>query len=325
MKTAEILDKITELRALVVGDLWLDRWCRYDPALAEPDETGRPRVVVTWSESSAGGAAAAASHLVALGAKQVGVIGALGDDGNGIDLERALRRRNIWPDLLIRSATSPTRVRTHFLNAMSGIEELPRIDLVDVEEVSASLEADLLDRLAKAWDDYDLMLVCDQPEAGTAGILSPAVRERLTELSLGAPAKVVWVESRRRPETFRGTIVSCRAEDADAACERLFGEVDYEQLRWKMRTGLFVVTKADLGALLVRPMAVRWVRSPDLEPPSVVADSFSAAGAIALAAGSSMEEAAAFANIVASVTARKETGGTASPGEVLQAELAFSR
>ena len=35
MTAAEILDGIAKLRVLVVGDVCLDRWCRYDPALAE--------------------------------------------------------------------------------------------------------------------------------------------------------------------------------------------------------------------------------------------------------------------------------------------------
>ena len=41
MTPADILGRITRLRALVVGDICLDRWCTYDPALGEPSrETG---------------------------------------------------------------------------------------------------------------------------------------------------------------------------------------------------------------------------------------------------------------------------------------------
>ncbi len=36
MTVAEILENIKKLRALVVGDICLDRWCIYDPATAEP-------------------------------------------------------------------------------------------------------------------------------------------------------------------------------------------------------------------------------------------------------------------------------------------------
>ena len=45
MTTAEILAEFPKLRVLVVGDVCLDRWCRYDPALAlESRETGIPRI-----------------------------------------------------------------------------------------------------------------------------------------------------------------------------------------------------------------------------------------------------------------------------------------
>jgi len=44
MTTAEILAGFGRLRALVVGDIALDRWSRYDRALADPSrETGIPR------------------------------------------------------------------------------------------------------------------------------------------------------------------------------------------------------------------------------------------------------------------------------------------
>ena len=59
------------LRALVVGDVCLDRWCRYDPALAEPSrETGIPRIGVVATEVTPGAAGTVANNLAALGAGQ---------------------------------------------------------------------------------------------------------------------------------------------------------------------------------------------------------------------------------------------------------------
>ena len=47
MTTAGILAGFPRLRALVVGDVCLDRWCRYEPALGERSlETGIPRIAV---------------------------------------------------------------------------------------------------------------------------------------------------------------------------------------------------------------------------------------------------------------------------------------
>lgn len=329
MNTSEILEKISSLRALVIGDLRLDRWCRYDSAIATASGgSAQVPVTVTSCESSPGAGAMAAGHLVALRAKQVSVLGVIGDDGYALELERALRRSNIWPDLVVRSATFPTGAQTRFINDRTEQEDLPCIDYINVSDIPRQAEDELLERMTMAWNDFDVVLVSDHGHSGRPGILTEAIRGRLSELAVGTPAKVVWVDSRGRPELFRNVIVSCRSTDADAACERLFGEVNYEQLRYRMRTGLFIVTKPDIGALLVRPMALRWVRSEETaQPPEgpAAADSFAAAGAAALAVGASLEEAAGFANLVLSITSRNQGRGSASPSDVLDAAAALGK
>ena len=85
MKTSEILSRFRSLRTLVVGDICLDRWCAYDPDLAEPSrETGLPRVAVLSTETTAGAGGTVANNLSALGAGRVAVLGAIGKDGFGL-------------------------------------------------------------------------------------------------------------------------------------------------------------------------------------------------------------------------------------------------
>src|SRR5512138_3221981 len=98
MNVPEILDQITNTSALVVGDICLDRWCRYDPATSEPSrETGIPRIGVVRTAVTPGAAGTIASNLTALLAKQVAVLGVIGEDGFGFELERALISREIAP------------------------------------------------------------------------------------------------------------------------------------------------------------------------------------------------------------------------------------
>ena len=67
MTTAEILAGFPKLSALVVGDICLDRWCTYDPALADASrETGIPRIGVIATEVTPGAAGTIASNLAAL-------------------------------------------------------------------------------------------------------------------------------------------------------------------------------------------------------------------------------------------------------------------
>src|SRR3954453_20521399 len=100
MTTAEILAEFRKLRVLVVGDVCLDRWCRYDPALADPSrETGIPRIAVTATEVTPGAAGTIANNLAALGAGEVAVLGIVGDDGFGFELRGALAARGIGHEL----------------------------------------------------------------------------------------------------------------------------------------------------------------------------------------------------------------------------------
>src|SRR5437016_13145933 len=102
MTTSEILAQFPKLCVLVVGDVCLDRWCTYDPALADPSrETGIPRVAVTGTEVTPGAAGTIANNLAALGAGRVDVLGMVGDDGFGYELRRALETRGISPALLV--------------------------------------------------------------------------------------------------------------------------------------------------------------------------------------------------------------------------------
>ena len=98
MTTAEILDGFKKLKALVVGDICLDRWCTYDPATSEPSrETGIPRLGITSTEVTPGAGGTVANNLAALGAGKVAVLGIRGDDGFGFELVRALNERESPP------------------------------------------------------------------------------------------------------------------------------------------------------------------------------------------------------------------------------------
>src|SRR5579863_1564172 len=109
MDAARILAGFPKLRALVVGDVCLDRWCRYDPALTLPSkETGIPRIAVTAVEVSPGGAGAVANNLAALRAGRVAVLGVMGCDGHAEELAGALRERYIATEFLIASSLVAT-------------------------------------------------------------------------------------------------------------------------------------------------------------------------------------------------------------------------
>src|SRR5437764_15146267 len=104
MSSEEILARMRALRILIVGDICLDRWCRYSPAHSEASrETGIHRVAVVHTDVTAGAAGTIANNLAALGAGSVSILGAIGDDGFGFELSHALAARGIASDAVIRT------------------------------------------------------------------------------------------------------------------------------------------------------------------------------------------------------------------------------
>lgn len=319
MNTAEILAAFPKLRVLVVGDVCLDRWCRYDPALADASrETGIPRVAVVSTEVTPGAAGTVASNVVALGAP-VAVLGLVGTDGFGYELERAIEARDIAGHLL-RADGIPTFTYTKLINCQSGREDLPRIDFVNTQPLPAELDRQLVRRLEEMAGQYDVILVSDQAETDMGGVVTAAMRAALTRIAARQPETVIWVDSRMRTELFRGVIAKPNRQEAEAASLRALGRIDYQGLRRLADAPLLVITHGDDGALVVERDNATWVATNRVENPVDICgagDSFSAGAALALKVTGDSIAAARFGNLVASITIMKSGTGTASPAELL--------
>jgi rfaE bifunctional protein kinase chain/domain len=321
MNAAEILAGIGRLRVLIAGDVCLDRWCRYDPALSEPSrETGIPRLAVVSTEVTAGAAGTVANNVAALGAARVDVLGLVGDDGFGYELERALDARGIGTGLLLRAAGASTFTYTKLLNGETGEEDRPRVDFINPRPPAPEWDRKLVAGLETAAPAYDAILVSDQAETAQGGVVTAAMREAIRRLAALNPQTLVWVDSRVRAEHFRGVIVKPNREEAEAASLRALGRVDFAGLRRHMEAPLLVVTHGGQGAELVDERGSRWAPAACIAHPVDICgagDSFSAGAALALRVTGDAPAAAAFGNVVASITIMKKGTGTASPEEVL--------
>jgi rfaE bifunctional protein kinase chain/domain len=319
MTTSELLAAFRSLRVLVVGDVCLDRWCTYDPALADPSrETGIPRVGVVATEVTPGAAGTIANNLAALGAGCIDVLGMIGDDGFGYELRRALVARGISADLLVEAPDVPTFTYTKLINSVTGEEDLPRIDFVYTRPLPETVEREIVGHLRDA--RYDVVLVSDQAETDQGGVVTAAVRAEIERIAREQAETVVWVDSRMRGELFRGVVVKPNHHEAEAASRRLLGTVDYEE--WRRRTELraLIVTYGADGALVVDADGRRWAAAKRVERPVDICgagDSFSAAAAMTLKVTGDATQAAEFGNRVAGITIMKKGTGTASPAEVL--------
>ena len=319
MKISEILEAFPKLSALVVGDICLDRWCTYDPSLAEPSrETGIPRIGVVSVEVTPGAGGTVANNLAALGVGRVAVLGAIGNDGFGFELKQALRARGMEPDMLVETPGLQTFTYTKVINSETGVEDYPRLDFVSVKPLAAKVEEELVRRFNHYAPEFDVILVSDQAETDQGGVVTARLREAIADLARQNPGKVVWVDSRMRPELFRGVIVKPNEDEARAALARL-GTQNYRELFQTIQGPLLLITHGGEGVLVMNEARDVWVKTTPVPNPVDICgagDSFSAGAACAFAVTRDAEEAARFGNLVASITIMKKGTGTASPAEL---------
>jgi len=320
MNISEILEAFPKLSALVVGDICLDRWCTYDPALAEPSrETGIPRIGVVSVEVTPGAGGTVANNLAALGVGRVAVLGAFGNDGFGFELKQALRARGMEPEMLVEVAGLQTFTYTKVLNSLTGEEDYPRLDFVSVKPLAEEVEAELVRRLNQFAPEFDVILVSDQAETQQGGVVTAKLRDALAVVAKNHPGKVIWVDSRMRPEHFRGVIVKPNEDEANAALARINAR-NYRELFETIQGPLLLVTHGGDGVQVIDAVQdVRVTTRPVAKPVDIcgAGDSFSAGAACAFAVTRDAEEAARFGNLVASITIMKKGTGTASPAELL--------
>jgi rfaE bifunctional protein kinase chain/domain len=323
MTTSEILDGFKNLKALVVGDICLDRWCTYDPDTSEPSrETGIPRLGVVSTQVTPGGGGTVANNLAALGAGKVAVLGIRGDDGFGFELVRALNERGIATNLMVEIRRWQTFTYTKLLNCQTGIEDQPRVDFISTKSLPSEGEKRVIDNLVSAIEGFDVVLVADQAETAAGGMVTPAVRDAITELAGRHAGKVFLVDSRKRVHLFREVIVKPNRAEAEAACEQLFGHIDFKRLREHLGGRAVVVTHGPQGALVVEEGKETWAEDRAVEKPVDICgagDSFAAGTALTMAVTGDPVAAASFGNLVASITIMKKGTGTASPEEVREA------
>ena len=180
----------------------------------------------------------------------------------------------------------------------------------------------ILAHLASAIENFDAVLVADQAETSAGGVVTPAVRESLIALAAKYPEKVFLADSRRRIHLFRNLMVKPNQSEAEAACEELFGNVDFKRLRETLGAKALFVTHGAKGALVFEEGEETWSKACPVEQPMDICgagDSFAAGTALTMAVTRDPVGAASFGNIVASITVMKKGTGTASPQEILAA------
>jgi rfaE bifunctional protein kinase chain/domain len=325
-----ILDRLPRLTVGVLGDLFLDRYLDLDAALTEPSiETGLDAYQVVRVRSYPGAAGTIVNNLVALGVGRVVPVAVIGDDGEGYELRQALATMPAVDSVAVLTAAgrrTPTYTKPMLCAAGQPSRELNRLDVKNRTPTPADVEERLIEHLHPRWYECHALIVLDQVSEPDCGVVTARVRVEVASLAATMSHRFVLADSRERIGLFHGVSIKPNLAEclralavSDAAGPAEWRE-HLRRLADRLGRPVFC-TRGDHGMLLAEPGAEVQavpgypVRGPT--DPVGAGDSTSAGIACAVAAGATFAEAAAFGNLVASITVQQlGTTGTASPEQV---------
>ena len=298
---------------LVVGDVMLDRYWFGKTSRISP-EAPVPVVRVDDADERPGGAANVAVNIAALGVR-VTQLGLIGDDQPGDQLRRSLEASGIACELVVVPGV-PTISK---LRVMSRNQQLIRLDFED--GFADYDDAALLDGYRRALDEHDVVVLSDY---GKGGLARCGEFIRLAN----AAGKPVLVDPKGNDfGRYRGaTIITPNLAEFEAVAggwnseEELLGHA--RGLSELLGLDALLITRSEQGMTLLQAdgqVVNLPARAREVYDVTGAGDTVIALLAAGLAAGQSLAEATALANLGAGIVVGKLGTATVSLAELKRA------
>ncbi|HEU0052529.1 MAG TPA: PfkB family carbohydrate kinase [Longimicrobium sp.] len=313
----EILERGRGLRVAVVGDVMLDVYLVGTVSRISP-EAPVPVVHVTEERVALGGAANVAANVVALGA-DCQLVGTVGSDGAGYQIRAALDALEGGGKVTARFAERPDRPTTTKTRVVARHQQVVRFDRERDDEVDESCAGELCAHVREAVAASDALVLEDYNK----GVLVPAVIRAALDAAAEAGIPSVVDPKYRNFFAYGGaTVFKPNALELGAAIGAAIRPSDDD---WLEHARVTVGAKHLLLTLGEEGMALRSEGAPTFRVPTVAREVFDVSGAgdtvtafvaVALAAGATMEEAAALANLAAGIEVAKPGVAVVTPDEL---------
>jgi D-beta-D-heptose 7-phosphate kinase/D-beta-D-heptose 1-phosphate adenosyltransferase len=317
------LTRMTGVRVVAVGDVMVDRFI-YGEVSRVSAEAPIPVLARSQETVMLGGAGNVARNIAALGGV-CALIGVIGDDAPAQEAHALIGAEAGIEGNLIGDPGRPTTVKTRFVSAG---QQLLRMDLERASPVEGEVEARLLDAIAQS--SAAVILLSDYGK----GVVTPAVIEACHSAAKARGAMLI-VDSKARGFERYGAADIVKPNAAELARATDLPTQTDAQVEAALAAaldacacGAILVTRAAQGmSLAMRGQSVRHFSRP---PPEVfdtagAGDTALAALGLALAAGAAAPDAIALALLACGVVVEKAGVATASPDELIEAELAAHR
>lgn len=308
----QVLNTIPQKRIGLIGDLFLDRYLDIDLSLNEPSlETGLTAFQVVSVRNYPGALGTVLNNLAALGVGFIEPVTLIGQDGEGYDLIQALRQLpSVSGAGIVQTPLMHTPTYTKPMLVEAGrATEFHRLDIKNRRPTPVELQAEIRDKIVSLWHSWDAVLILDQVSEANCGVVTDSIREEIERLVRASP-KFALADSRENISQFHH--VSIKPNQLEAT-----------KLNWHQRPHQRAfVTRGAEGLDLYEPGIQKCLRIsayPVAGPIDIcgAGDSCSAGIASGIVSGLSPAQAAAFGNLVASITIQQlGVTGTASPAQV---------
>jgi len=318
-RLAEIIRAFAGVELLVIGDLILDSYleCR---ALGVANEAPVPLVEIQSQRQTAGGAGNVATNLARLGV-QIQLVAPLGDDRESAQLKEILTEAGIGfhPLVLGRPISHKTRI-------LSGRHYYLRLDEEQTVPLSEEETTAFEEIIQKAWGRPAALLVSDYDK----GMLTPSL-VRWLELQAQRAKLPIYADLKPRNATHWKNLdlITPNLSEARELFARLQPEnsipeepADLASTLSKQLSRQVVLKMSEKGLLAVnRGGTLCRLDALSHYPVNVsgAGDTVFATLSAALAAGAALEEAAALANVAASLAVVQEITHAVSAEELLEA------
>jgi len=323
----EIIEKIKDVKIAVYGDFCLDAYWIMDPEGSEVSvETGLQAEAVASQQYSPGGAGNVVANVAALNPKKLKVIGVIGDDIHGRELERQLKQLNADTSALtIQEENFDTYTYT---KKILNDKEQPRIDFGLNNKRTLDTDKEILKNIRYALENYDV-LIFNQQVPGSLN--NESFIDGVNELFMEFNDKIVILDSRHYNDKFKNIYRKVNEIEAGILLGHELSPRDfvpYDQIK-KFGVEIFnqyskpvFVSCGSRGILTFDNEGIYEI--PGIQLTNKIdtvgaGDTTISAISLCLAAGVSPADAARFANFAAAVTVQKlYTTGTASAEEILE-------
>lgn len=234
----EILDSLSKVKILVVGDVMIDRYWWGSVTRISP-EAPVPIVKLENMSTTAGGAANVAANLAGLGVRPF-LFGIVGDDDESRILDQLLSDEGMADHFLIPLSGRKTTVKTRIV---AHSQHLVRIDQETTEHITAADADKILPKIESILPDIDAVIISDYAK----GFLSDHFLSNLISM-LRSNNKPIFVDPKGRDfSRYKGaTVITPNKKESAEACGL---EMDVDGL--VSRAGNMLMKDLDLAALLI--------------------------------------------------------------------------